>query len=103
MSQKISYEAFNKSLAENEYKEFINSKGFSICRRFQLVKFRVRAKAGKYGDYKYLSYKNSWKVFWSNLSFKERNEIRNMPHLDRAVFEEITGINIGKNKEDYRL
>ena len=92
MSKRISFEAFNKSLAENQFINLISSKGFAICKKFHLVKYRIRAKTGKYGDYEYMSYKKSWAIFWNNLSFAERIEIRKMPYLDEKVFEEITGI-----------
>jgi hypothetical protein len=92
MSKRISFEAFNKSLTEEEFNELINSRGYRICRRFELVRFRIRAKTGKFGDFRYLSYKSSWNYFWYKLSFEERMEIRKMPHFDKDVFFEITGI-----------
>jgi len=94
MSKRISYEAFNKSLSEQEYNKITNSNGYSICKRFQLVRYRVRTKTGKFGDYRYLPYKKSWKIFWNNLTFTERNLVRKMPHIDKAVFEEITGVKL---------
>jgi hypothetical protein len=94
MTKRISFEAFNKSLTEDEYLELKNSDGFRICQQFQLVKFRVRAKTGKFGDYKYLSYKSSWRYMWGSLSFEQRRAVRDMPHLDKAAFEEITGIKL---------
>jgi hypothetical protein len=94
MSKRISYEAFNKQLTEKEYAELTQSAGFSVCRKFNLVKYRVRSKAGKFGGFRYMGYKSSWKVFWNSLAFKERNTVRKMPHLDKAVFEEITGVKL---------
>ena len=94
MSKRISFEAFNKSLSESEYKELLNSKGYKVCDKFTLIKYRIRTKTGKYGDYKYMPYKKSWAVLWNSLSFEERNAVRNMPHIDKAVFEEITGIKL---------
>ena len=91
MSERISYEAFNKTLTEKEYEELKNSEGYNICLRFRLIKYRIRKKTGKFG---YMSYKNSWRVFWGGLSFAERNAVRKMPHLDKAVFEEITGVKL---------
>ena len=94
MTKKISYEAFNKAFSEEEYTEITNSEGFRICQNFRLVKFRVRTQTGKFGDYRYMSYKASWKVFWNNLSFAERNEVRKILHIDKTVFEEITGVKL---------
>jgi hypothetical protein len=92
MSKRISFEAFNKSLTEKEFNELVQSRGYRICRHFQLVKYRVRTKTGKFGDFRYLSYKSSWNYFWYGLSFEERMAIRRMPHFDKDVFFEITGI-----------
>lgn len=92
MSKRISYEAFNKSLSRGEYTELICSRGYHICQQFQLVKYRVRTRTGKFRDFRYLGYKKSWQYFWNNLSFTQRMAIRNMPHFDKDVFYEITGI-----------
>jgi hypothetical protein len=99
MSRRISYEAFNKSLTNDEFEKLINSDGYRICKNFQLVKFRVRASTGKSGDFQYMSYKTSWKVFWNSLSFRERLAVMNMPYFDRDVFFEITGIRVPGHKE----
>jgi len=94
MSKRLSYEAFNKPLTEGEYESIIVSEGFMICKRFSLVRYRVRTKTGKLGDYRHLPYKASWKVFWNSLTFAQRCAVRKMPHFDKAVFEEITGIKL---------
>ena len=94
MSKRISFEAFNKPLAEGEYSELIESYGYAVCQEFWLIKYRVRAKTGKFGDYRYMSYKGAWRVFWNGLTFRERNAVWRMPHLDKAVFEEITGVKL---------
>ena len=94
MSRRISYEAFNKSLTEQEYGDLVRSEGFDVCLRFGLAKYRVRRPSGRLGDYNYYSYKKSWEIFWASLSFNERMAVRNMPHIDKYVFEEITGIKL---------
>ena len=94
MSKRISFEAFNKSLTEKEYKELTTSAGYSLCLNFHLIKYRIRTMTGKFGDYRYMSYKSSWRVFWNKLSLREKISIIKMPHLDKAVFEEITGIKL---------
>jgi hypothetical protein len=94
MSRRISYEAFNKSLVESEYEELTRSDGYRICRNFELVRFRVRTKTGKFGDFRYMGYKASWKVFWNNLTFRQRQAVRQMPFMDKDVFFEITGVKI---------
>lgn len=94
MSRRISYEAFNKSLTEIQWKELTNSEGYSVCDGFSLVKYRVKASTGKFGDYKYMGYKASWRVFWASLSFVDRCAIRKMPYLDKDVFYEITGVKL---------
>jgi hypothetical protein len=94
MSRRIHYEAFDKALTEAEYSALIRSPGYWICTGFHLVKYRVRAATGKHGDYRYLGYKASWRVFWNGLSVKERLAVRKMPHFDAAVFYQITGITV---------
>ncbi|MDR1230795.1 MAG: pentapeptide repeat-containing protein [Spirochaetaceae bacterium] len=94
MSRRISYEAFNKSLAKDEYEELTRSEGYWICLNFELVRFRVRTKTGKFGDFRYMGYKASWKVFWSSLTFGQRQAVRQMPFMDKDVFFEITGVKI---------
>ena len=94
MSKRIAFEAFNKLLTEGEYNELVESEGYAVCQKFRFVKYRVRAKTGKFGDYRYMSYKRSWRVFWNGLTFNERNAVRKMPHLDKAVFKEITGVKL---------
>jgi len=92
MSKRISFEAFNKSLTKEEFENLVQSHGYRICQHFELVRFRVRTQTGKYGDFRYLSYKKSWQCFWNKLSFNQRNAIRKMPHFDKDIFFEITGI-----------
>jgi hypothetical protein len=94
MSKRISYEAFNRSLTQAEFLDLITSYGYTVCCRFRLVRYRVRTTTGKYGDFKYFDYKVSWKVFWNELSFEERMAVRRMPHVDKDVFFEITGIRL---------
>jgi hypothetical protein len=92
MSKRISFEAFNKSLPKDEFEALVASRGYRICQEFRLVKFRIRTKTGKFGDFRYLDYKSSWKYFWNNLKFEQRLAIRRMPHFDKNVFFEITGV-----------
>jgi hypothetical protein len=94
MSRRISYEAFNKSLTKEEFERLIFSEGYKICRDFSLVKFRVRTKPGKFGNFRHMGYKASWKIFWNNLSFRKRLAVRRMPFLDEEVFYKITGIRL---------
>jgi len=94
MSRRISFEAFNKTLTETEFSELTHSSGYAVCKRFSLARYRVRTKTGKFGDWRHMTYKASWRVFWSGLSFDERCAVRKMPHLDKAVFEEITGVKL---------
>jgi hypothetical protein len=100
MSRRLHYEAFNKTLSQNEYNKLVSSSGYKVCLRFHPVQFRMRAVTGKYGDYRYMSYKASWRVFWNGLSFQERLAVARMPHFDAKVFYEITGIKVfGKGAE----
>jgi hypothetical protein len=94
MSRRISYEAFNKLLTKDECEALTRSSGYRICRDFELVRFRVRTKTGKFGDFRYMGYKASWKVFWNSLTFHQRQAVRQMPFLDKDVFFEITGVKI---------
>jgi hypothetical protein len=79
-------------LTEDEFEALIASPGYQLCQQFRMVKFRVRTKTGKFGDFRYLNYKSSWRYFWNNLAFEQRMAIRRMPHFDKDVFFEITGI-----------
>jgi hypothetical protein len=92
MSKRISFEAFNKSLSKDEFEALTASRGYQVCLEFRPVKFRVRTKTGKFGDFRYLDYKSSWKHFWNNLKFEQRLAICRMPHFDKDVFFETTGI-----------
>ena len=94
MTERISYEAFNKSLTQKEFEELVSSYGYQLCQKFKPIKYRIRTKTGKFGDFRYLSYKSSWRYFWGNLSFEQRVAIRRMPHLDKDIFFEITGIHV---------
>jgi hypothetical protein len=94
MSRRISWEAFNKSLTANEFRALTRSAGYKVCEKFRLVKFRVRAETGKFGDFQYLDYKASWQVFWNSLSLRQRMDVRRMPFLDKDVFLEITGVKL---------
>ncbi len=70
MSKRISYEAFNKTLTEAEYDELLNSKGYRVCQRFSLVRYRVRAKTGKFGDFRYMGYKSRQEEIFETSSCK---------------------------------
>jgi hypothetical protein len=93
MSERISYEAFNRSLSKQEYEKLMDSEGMNICGRFFLMRISVKA-PDKNRRYIYASYKKSWAYFWSCLSFRERMAVRNIPYMDKGVFEEITGIRL---------
>ena len=95
--------AFNKLLAMSEIKKIRSSPGANVCERFRLLKYRVRTQSGKYGDYRYLSYKASWRHFWEFLSIKERFDVVSMPHFQPNVFAEITGISLNKISVYYKV
>ena len=95
MSRRISYEAFNKSLSVNEYSLLKISKGFNILKRFKLYSFKDRLSKEKPKQRVYLSYKESWRMFWQTLTPKEKLAVKRMPHFDAQVFYEITGIKLG--------
>jgi len=86
--------AFNNILSKNKIEEIKRSNGYKICERFNLIKYRVRTKTGKYGDYRYFDYKTSWKILWSKLTINEKKSIRDIPYFDKNVFYEITGIKL---------
>jgi hypothetical protein len=91
MSKRISYEAFNKSLTKSEFNAFVSSEGFRICQQFQLLKYSIK-RPGKLRTFKYADYKTSWRYYWNSLTFGKRVAIRRMPHFDKDVFFEITGV-----------
>lgn len=93
MSKRISYEAFNKSLSEEEYRDLIRSEGFRILSGFKLYAYKEKDVLSRL---RYLPYKTSWKMFWQTLTPKEKLTVKRMPHFDAQVFYEITGIKLGK-------
>ena len=93
MSRRINYEAFNRNLTKKEFEAIITSEGYRICCRFKLFKFRIR-KNKKSVYWQFMSYKQSWAVFWNSLNFRERNAVRKIPFMDKEVFFEITGIKL---------
>ena len=95
MSRRISYEAFNKSLSADEYNLLKISEGFYILKRFKLYSFKDRPSKEKPKQRVYLSYKESWRMFWQTLTPKEKLAVKRMPHFDAQVFYEITGIKLG--------
>ena len=95
--------AFNKLLAMSEIKKIRSSPGANVCERFRLLKYRVRTQSGKYGGYRYLSYKASWRHFWESLSRKEKLDVVSMPHFQPNVFAEITGISLKKIEMYYKV
>ena len=95
MTKKITYEAFNKRLTEEEFESLIYSNGFSILQRFSLYSFNVRTEKNGQKHLEHLSYKTSWRMFWQTLTPQEKLAIKRMPHFDSAVFYEITGIRLG--------
>ena len=96
MTKKITYEAFNKQLTEEEYDALIESEGFAILQCFSLYSFKARTKKNGQKHIACLSYKASWRVFWQTLTPMQKLKIKRMPHFDTDVFYEITGIRLGK-------
>ena len=87
---------FNKQVSYSELQEIRNSPAYRILQRFSLVKYRVRTSTGKFGDFRHLSYKKSWSTFWGTLSLKDKKAVCTIPHFDKTVFQEITGIDTTK-------
>jgi hypothetical protein len=92
MSRHVVFEAFNKQLAADEFNALISSIGYETCQKFELLKYRIKGRNGEKTRYFYSDYKTSWRYFWNGLSFDERMAIRRMPHFDKDVFFEITGV-----------
>ena len=65
-----------------------------ICKDFCLVRYRIRTKTGKFGDFRHMGYKASWRVFWNGLTVAQRLAVRKMPFFDKDAFREITGIRL---------
>jgi hypothetical protein len=42
------------------------------------------------------SYKEAWKLYWSECSSEDKNKLLNLPNFDADIFEEITGIIVDK-------
>lgn len=102
MSRRISYEAFNKSLSANEYRLLKISEGFDILKRFKLYSFKARLLKENPKQRVYLSYKESWRMFWQTLTPKEKLAVKRMPHFDAQVFYEITGIKLGLSQKEVK-
>ena len=95
MSKKITYEAFNKQLTKKEYDALIESEGFRLLYKFRLYSFKTRTEKNKRKHIAYLSYKESWRMFWQTLTPMQKLTVKRMPHFDADVFYEITGIKLG--------
>ena len=95
MTKKITYEAFNKHLSEEEYDALIDSEGFTLLQRFRLYSFKTRTEKNGQKHIAHLSYKASWRMFWQRLTPEQKLTIKRMPHFDADVFYEITGIKLG--------
>jgi hypothetical protein len=96
---------FNKLIKLSELDNIRISKAYVILNRFRMIKYRIETKTGKmiyrietktgkYGDWKSLSFKSSFKYFWKKLSVEERQLIINMKYFDKQIFYEITGVKI---------
>ena len=70
---------------------FYTHEGVKICNRFKLIK-NTRTK-------RYFTYKQSWALFWCGLSQKEKQKIQEIPHFDKEVFFEITGIDVDRKRK----
>jgi len=46
------------------------------------------------GYLKTVSYKEACKIMWDRLSVEEKEEVKKIPNFDKAVFLEITGIEV---------
>ena len=100
MTKKITYEAFNKQLAKEEYDALIESKGFTLLQRFRLYAFKTRTEKNGQKRLAYLSYKTSWRMFWQTLTPMQKLTVKRMPHFDADVFYEITGIKLGLSQKE---
>ena len=50
------------------------------------------------GYLKTLSYKEAWKIYWEETDEENRQKFLNLPNFDPSIFQEITGVNVGKNE-----
>ena len=94
MSERISFEAFNKSLSKQEYQALIDSDGFKVLQRFCLYFYRAKQSKDGVKRKECIGYKESWKLFWDWLTPKQKLSVKRMPHFDAAVFFDITGIKV---------
>ena len=95
MTNKITYEAFNKQLTKEEYDDLIGSEGFMLLQCFRLYAFKTRTEKNGQKHLAYLSYKASWRMFWQTITPMQKLTVKRMPHFDADVFYEITGIKLG--------
>lgn len=51
------------------------------------------------GYLKNLDFKVACKIMWENLSAEDKQAVKEIPNFDANVFEEITGIFVGKQHE----
>ena len=51
------------------------------------------------GYLKRYSYKEAWANWWAEASQKDKDAILNLPHFDKDIFKEITGIDIPWEKD----
>lgn len=46
------------------------------------------------------SYKEAWKLYWSEIDEKTKQRFLNLPNFDAVIFEEITGIDVNLLKKE---
>jgi hypothetical protein len=85
---------FNKLITNEQYKSIKDSTGYEIINSFKLIKYRIRTQTGKFGDYEYCSYKQSWKIFWNKLDVKKKLKVKRIPFMNKKIFYKITGIKL---------
>lgn len=84
---------FNKKISKMLYERFKNHSGFYVLKNFYISHYSIRRK-GKRRQKESYSYKESWAIFWSTLSLRQRYFVYQLPFLDKKVFFEITGIKL---------
>lgn len=94
---------FNKKISQIEYEIFKRQDGFCILKKFTLSFYSIRRK-GKKRIIKQVPYKQSWAIFWSTLSLKDRYAVYKLRYLDKKVFFDITGIRLhsGEKKTTWK-
>ena len=81
------YRVFNKDVSKKEYQNIKDSLNIKL----KLTEHNEETKS-----LDVYSYKDAWENWWKEASKKDKESITKMKYFDKAIFTEITGIDVDK-------